>query len=67
MWQPISSAPYGHDLELSVIENDVPHALAFPCRRVVDGWVNAATLRPVDVRPTHWRPWGGAEPGVSKG
>ncbi len=67
MWQPIYSAPYGHDLELSVIENDVPHALAFPCRRVEEGWVNAATLRSVDVRPTHWRLWGGVTPATSTG
>jgi hypothetical protein len=57
MWQPISSAPYGRDLQLSVIDGDVPHSLAFPCRRVLEGWVNAATMKPVDVRPTHWRPW----------
>jgi hypothetical protein len=57
MWQPISSAPSGSDLELSVIERDVSHALAFPCRRGPYGWVDAATVRRIDVRPTHWRPW----------
>jgi hypothetical protein len=57
MREPVSSAPYGRDLELAVIERDIPHALAFPCRRVVEGWINAETMRPVDVRPTHWRPW----------
>jgi hypothetical protein len=57
MWHPISSAPFGSDLELSVIEQDVTHALTFPCRRVLYGWINATTQRRVDVRPTHWRPW----------
>jgi hypothetical protein len=57
MWQPISSAPYGSDLELSVIEGEVKHALAFPCRRDPYGWTDATTQRRVDVRPTHWRPW----------
>jgi hypothetical protein len=57
MWEPVSSAPYGHDLELAVIEREIPHALAFPCRRVLDGWINAETMKPVAVRPTHWRPW----------
>jgi hypothetical protein len=57
MWHPIASAPYGSDLALSVIEREVTHALAFPCRRRLDGWVDAATQRRVDVRPTHWRPW----------
>jgi len=57
MWQPISTAPFGSNLELAVIEREVPHALVFPCRRVLDGWVNTETMTPVDVRPTHWRPW----------
>jgi hypothetical protein len=57
MWQPISSAPYGSDLELSVIERGVSHALTFPCRRGPYGWVDAVTERRIDVRPTHWRPW----------
>jgi hypothetical protein len=57
MWQPISSAPYGSDLELSVIERDVTHVLTFPCQRGLYGWIDAATQRRVDVRPTHWRPW----------
>jgi hypothetical protein len=57
MWQPITSAPYGSDLELSVIEREVTHVLAFPCRRDSYGWIDAATQRRVEVRPTHWRPW----------
>jgi hypothetical protein len=57
MWQPISSAPHGSDLELSVIERDMTHALTFPCRRGLYGWIDATTQRRVDVRPTHWRPW----------
>ena len=27
-------------------------------RRVLDGWINAETNRRINVRPTHWRPWG---------
>jgi hypothetical protein len=57
MWQPICTAPYGCNLELSVIERDIPYPLVFPCRRVLHGWVNAETMSPVDVHPTHWRPW----------
>ncbi|WP_448150742.1 hypothetical protein [Labrys miyagiensis] len=56
-WQPIHSAPYGKDLELSVIENGEVHALVFPCRRGVNGWINVLTGAPVPVRPTHWRYW----------
>jgi hypothetical protein len=57
MWNPISTAPFGRDLELAVIDRGVPHVLAFACRRALNGWINAGTLKPVDVRPTHWRPW----------
>jgi hypothetical protein len=57
MWQPIVTAPFDLDLELAVIERDGPHALAFPCRRVLRGWVHAETKQRVDVNPTHWRPW----------
>jgi len=57
MWQPISTAPFGRDLELAVIEGDGPHALAFPCRRAFDGWVNAETKQRIDVHPSHWRQW----------
>ncbi len=56
-WELISSAPYDRNLELAVIERDGPHALAFPCRRIDSGWINAETKQRVDVRPTHWREW----------
>ncbi len=56
-WQPIASAPFGTDLELSVIEGREVHALLFPCRRSLRGWINAATQTAVQVAPTHWRPW----------
>jgi hypothetical protein len=58
-WQSISSAPFDCDLELAVIDSNEVHALAFPCRRNLDGWLNAETKRRIDVRPTHWREWKG--------
>ena len=57
-WQPISTAPFDRDLELAVLEGADTHALLARCRRASYGWVNAATGRPVDVNPTHWREWG---------
>jgi hypothetical protein len=57
VWHPITTAPYERDLELAVIETDGPHALVFPCRRVLGGWINAHTSERIEVRPTHWRPW----------
>jgi hypothetical protein len=56
-WHPIASAPFGIDLELSVIERSEAHALLFPCRRALHGWINAATKSTVQVAPTHWREW----------
>ena len=56
-WLPISSAPFDRELELAVLEHGNAHAVAFPCRRILNGWINAATKKPIDVFPTHWREW----------
>jgi len=56
-WQPVTNAPFDCDLELAVIERDETHAVVFPCRRGMDGWINAKTGERVGVRPTHWREW----------
>ncbi len=58
-WQPITTAPFDGELQLSVIEQGSVFALVFPCRRTEAGWVDARTHKPVDVAPTHWRPWPG--------
>lgn len=55
-WQPIASAPFDRELQLSVIEENEVHALAFPCRRSEMGWVNNAGEQ-VEVSPSHWREW----------
>ena len=59
VWQTISTAPFGRDLELAVIEKDRVHSLVFACRRAPDGWIKAQTLERIMVSPTHWRPWPG--------
>jgi len=56
-WQRIASAPFDKDLELSVVNYDGVHALVFPCRRVLGGWINAETKERIDLHPTHWREW----------
>jgi hypothetical protein len=62
-WQPIASAPFDRDLELALINYDGTHALVFPCRRLLSGWVNAETKKRIDdLRPSHWREWSDSKP-----
>jgi hypothetical protein len=58
MWQPIATAPFDCELELAVIDGHEPHAVVFPCRRVLNGWIDAETKQKIELWPTHWRPWG---------
>ena len=51
------TAPFDRDLELAVIEASGIHSLAFACRRVLGGWINATTRERILVYPTHWREW----------
>ena len=66
-WQPIATAPFEAELELSVIENGEVHSLVFPCQRSGEGWSDAHTSRIVPIHPSHWRYWGerGLQPSVS--
>jgi hypothetical protein len=57
VWQPTSVAPFDLDLELAVRDGGELHVLAFPCRRILGGWVKAATKERICVNPTHWRHW----------
>jgi hypothetical protein len=52
-WQPIKTAPFDRDLEIAVIDDEGPHALVFPCRRVLKGWVSSERTKRVEVHPTH--------------
>jgi len=56
-WHPVSCAPFDRDLELAVINYVGTNALAFPCRRVLDGWISVQTRARIDFYPTHWREW----------
>lgn len=59
MWQSTATAPFDRDLELAVVHTSGVHALVFPCRRVLRGWMKSQTGSPVKVYPTHWREWAG--------
>ena len=56
-WRPASAAPFDRDLELAVLDWEGSHALIFPCRRIIGGWLDAETKEQIDVEPTHWRSW----------
>jgi len=58
-WRPVwkEPPPYWADLELAVIDDEGRHALVFPCRRIMGGFMKLETKAPIDVRPTHWRYW----------
>ncbi len=57
-WQPIATAPFDRDLRLAVLDQEgVAHALVFPCRRILGGWLKAETKARIDVDPTHWQEW----------
>lgn len=57
-WLPISTAPFDRVLELAVIDACGVHAVAFPCRRVLRGWLSAETDEALPgLKVTHWRPW----------
>lgn len=58
-WQLANTAPFERRVELAVITIHGIHSLAFPCRRVLHGWLNAETGEPLKgFNPTHWREWG---------
>jgi hypothetical protein len=55
-WRDIASVPLDCAVELAVIDVE-QHRLGFPCLRHGDRWLDAATMQPVKVSPTHWRYW----------
>jgi hypothetical protein len=40
-WQPIASAPFDGDIQVSVIEKGEVQALVVPCRWTQNGWLRA--------------------------
>lgn len=57
MWQAAAVAPRNEDIEVAVIDREGAHPVVIPCRRICDGWIDAASHRRLDISPTHWRPW----------
>ena len=63
MWKPARTAPFGQDLEIAVLNTTGEHAVAFPCRRTLGGWIKSETRGWLPVHPTHWREWVGGVSG----
>jgi hypothetical protein len=56
-WHPVVLAPFGLDLELAVLDDEGDDVYDLPCRKAVNGWIDAKWLSRVDFKPTHWRRW----------
>jgi hypothetical protein len=51
-WQPITTAPYDHPIEVGVLDHGQYHALVFLVRRTPMGWKGEHGW--IAVNPTHW-------------
>ncbi len=56
-WLPVAIAPADADLEVCVIDDQGVHALVFPTRKRGHQWIDPSNGKPIDIDPTHWRPW----------
>jgi hypothetical protein len=56
-WLPVSIAPSDKALEVGVMDKHDVVALVFPVCKNGTYWVDAATKKPIDISPTHWRTW----------
>lgn len=53
-WREIKSAPFDREIEVACINGDMNVSRSL-CLRHGDGWLDAETLRPVEITATHWR------------
>lgn len=53
-WREIGCAPFDREIEVAILDEDVSVA-GGSCLRHGDGWLDAATLEPIEVTATHWR------------
>ena len=50
--------PPDEDLEVCVIDyNGIVRALAYPCHKSGDDFVDPSNNKRIDIQPTHWRKW----------
>ncbi|WP_426409412.1 hypothetical protein [Bradyrhizobium ganzhouense] len=53
-WREIANAPLDREIELAIIDRGTT-VCGGSWLRHRDGWLDAETLRQVDVTATHWR------------
>jgi hypothetical protein len=55
-WNKAETAPEGVIAQVRVADDAGPdYLLPYPCTLTRDGWVNAASGKPLAVRPTYWK------------
>jgi hypothetical protein len=55
-WNKVETAPEGVIAQVRVTDGAGPdYLLPYPCTLTRDGWVNAASGKPLVVRPTYWK------------
>ena len=54
-WKTIETAPHGVIAQVRVTDGcGSDYSLPYPCKLTKDGWVNAASGKPLMVRATYW-------------
>jgi hypothetical protein len=53
-WREIASAPFDREIEVAILDEDIS-VRGGSCLRHGDGWLDAETLRPIELTATHWR------------
>jgi hypothetical protein len=55
-WKKAEMAPEGVTAQVLVTHGTgSDYLLPYPCTLTADGWVNAASGKPLAVRPTYWK------------
>ncbi|WP_426408513.1 hypothetical protein [Bradyrhizobium ganzhouense] len=53
-WREIACAPFDREIEVATIDANI-NVPGASCLRHGDGWLDAETLRPLEITATHWR------------
>jgi hypothetical protein len=53
-WREIGTAPFDREIEVAILDGEISVPFGSYLRHG-DGWLDAETLRPVQLTATHWR------------